>query len=754
MTQQDSLTLIELEPISSVQLKNLKWVVCIDTSGSTDTAIAPSNQSNIDTNTNISSKYKYISDKYISNKNTILKCEISFVKKIITKIDKTYESVSFIEWNSTAGIFSVDTMDYIISTGGTDPACMFNNTNTMSAINNADAMMILTDGEISQREVTQFGKKMLTMGCHLKAIIGVLVGKKHNTSNCPTPERVPFNSSELVPFNSSELKPAQIDVSVLVPAMISDSCILYHDSSDTYVMWASGAFKTTWNPVDIVPETKWEEVTNLKNYEDTKIMNICVNNCDPLKVQELRQKGYIPIGQNKFFNANILLASTPSWEELKTYPFDRICQYFKVTGQYQQLIEWFKSQKERFLETLLIDPEEKLDFDNMLSRMIILPPGGPGAITFSRPEYPVNFRPTINNNIMSSFLRERNNTIARRYVATDEDIDFALGNPEAIQLMRFFRDMMQVMQEDIVDAGNAQNNYSQGNNAYSVSSISATRYSSCMNNNISDNNSLFSNKCKTITARFNEPYTWHKQFKRACPDYKGYELNFECSICNEMSEPFILLRKKINKRKVNKLETYPLEYYYPSLLCKKCADYFCHMGKDPVRVPCIAALPLIRLDRVNDVIRKSYLQEFSSLTNQVNDYLNLESNEQNKFNYKKSLYNFITTPIHMIGNILGKITQSIYSMSYSDDNDNDDNDDNDNEEVKNDNNDIDKDENEEKKQSDIFGQSNEIKILTLLTVLLEQMKKQFHSQPEEKLIIIFMQCINDCKNPIQNQTLN
>ena len=98
---------------------------------------------------------------------------------------------------------------------------------------------------------------------------------------------------------------------------------------------------------------------------------------------------------------------------------------------------------------------------------------------------------------------------------------------------------------------------------------------------------------KVITASFTEPYLWYTQFVRAT---KNDSIKYECSICCDVSMPFIILRKKINKRKLYEFDLRPLDYFYPEFLCNKCADYFCHNKIDPVRVKCIAALPLINLN--------------------------------------------------------------------------------------------------------------------------------------------------------------
>jgi hypothetical protein len=270
------LTLNDPSDQSVKLLKDLKWIICIDTSGSTTNLL---------------------------DTNTILDCERNFVRSFKNQLKN---KIAYVEWNSVANTFQLYNMNALKSTGGTDPECMFKNDDIKKIITQSDAMLLLTDGQISQHEIKTFGERMLDSGCHLKAIIGVLVGKRHDVIN--------------------DLLPANIDVSVLVPAMWSNSCILYYDSVKTYIMCSNGVFRTKLGLVDINNETKWSDLKTM----DDGLMNMVVNDYSAIRMAELSTNGYIPFGENVFFNPNNLLGSFPSWTELQSYPFDRICQYFKV----------------------------------------------------------------------------------------------------------------------------------------------------------------------------------------------------------------------------------------------------------------------------------------------------------------------------------------------------------------------------------------------------------------------------------------
>lgn len=562
-SQSNQSVFVKTQSSSTAPLKNLKWVICVDISGST-------------------------ADKL--DNTTVLGSEVLFAKRCIQSLSSYDEKtenpeIPVIAWDTTGTLRQVANLDALSPNGGTKPACIFENRSTASAVNDAEAMLLLTDGAIDQGEVTAFGKKMLALGCHLRAIVGVLVGKRHDLAK-----------------DQRGKKPSEINVSVLVPAMLSDSCILYNDNNKTYVMWSTGAFKTTWTPVDIDDSTKWSDVTCVGADGKAELTDVVVTCSDPEESSSLRRAGYIPFGQNTFFSPTVLLNSSPSWDDLQTYPFDKICQYFKVTEQYQQLIDWFKIQKVRLLSEFLIDTDEKANFDNLVSQMN----------TVHRSQ-----RRDRSNMTVSAYLSARDRTVARRYIATDEDIEFALADPRAIRLMQFFRDLMEVMQEDVRVAEEAPNM------SYSTGYVSSSRYTSVptkvakISSGVSAGVSKFAGLSKTITASFDEPYLWSQQFARTCPQHVG--ASFDCSICFESSTsvPFVLLRKKINSRNLSDVSASPNTYFYPALFCAKCADYFCHKKQDPVRSPCVAALPVVDLVMAGTVVRNAYFEKFSKLTNQL-----------------------------------------------------------------------------------------------------------------------------------------
>jgi hypothetical protein len=345
-------------------------------------------------------------------------------------------------------------------------------------------------------------------------------------------------------------------------------------------MWSSGSFKNQWNPNDIVDDMQWEQVT-LAHL--STIGNIRLPTHDPVQHRNLRDSGYIPFGEGVYFNAAALIASNISLNDFLALPFDRICQYFKINQQYEQLLQWAKSQKDRYLDEVIEDPTDKAN----ISRL------------FDEIRQPVQSR-NLNSESVRSFVRNRNRALAWRYVE-DEEIHNLVDDPNIVKLLQFFRNMMQVMEEDQRQQHSAA--------TYTASSISTSRYTVSGRRDRIDSAAL---NCVAITAKFNEPYKWLRQFNKLYPNIKSPEA--ECTICCETSIPFILMRKHLDKNNINDLLDNSLTYFYPEIVCGKCADYLCSRGIDPVRVPCYAAIPIIN---IVDEYKMSYHNCFAALTNYI-----------------------------------------------------------------------------------------------------------------------------------------
>jgi len=579
-------------------LANANWVITIDISGSTVTKIKTG--------------------------KTVLDTEIEFAKNIIRKIDPTHNSISVIQWDTKASMIQSSQLETLKSSGGTEPVCIFRNENCYDAIKKADALMIITDGCIDQNEVSAFGKTMTSKGCHLKAVVGVLVGDRHirlDKQDNGTQERT-LNKYTLT------FDPANIDVSVLVPAMISDACILYHDGIDTFVMWSNGSFRQTWNPTNIDMTTSWSDLTTVDVLYDstdstdstniTNITNIKCKVCDPNQVLILTEKGYIPIGDGRFINPVNLLKSTPTFETLSDLPFNWICQYFRVTDKYNELYEWFKQQKTRLINESINELVFKnanhvsfdIDFEHLVEKINNLHPS----------ERRDHLQPP-----MLSYINERTKHICQHYIDSNEGVEHDILNASGMLSIEkriiFFREMIKIMNDDIKLIELANDNQV----SYTCSSLSMSRYSTTASSGsllkkTSTNQSTLPqvisdlppkvNLVSTLTATFDEPYAWERQLSRLYPDTEF--IKRECSICCAKSIPFIWVSLPINIRNLN--DNNPSEHFCSPIVCSKCSDFFCcktkhYKGSED---SCMIALPLIQVNYLTPYDRLNYIKAFSA----------------------------------------------------------------------------------------------------------------------------------------------
>lgn len=520
-----------------------------------------------------------------ANNLDILDVERKFVESFLPNLS---QNPKYVSWHTYAQ--NIDELSSMVSDGDTVPSSIFTNQTTSFTISNLDIAVIITDGDIDIHEINRFSKHMTQEGAHLKGIVGVIVGSKTTRIS-----------------SHAQKKPSEIDVSVLVPAMISNGCILFHDNVSTYIMWTCGIFKSVWNPVDVTNTTDWPEISTICV---DKICSTLIPIHDEQQQIQLRDKGYIPFGSGLFFNKFNLLNTQLSWDSLLTLPFDRICQYFKVTQTYEQLITWFKIQKDRFVQELISESTEKEIINNFISEII----------NNQNQRNSINAR-SQHSPLLSSYIETRNRALILRY-PDNEEIEHLFDNPKLVQLLYFFKTMMQIMEED--------NQGQEIPTTYTPLTISSSRYSvssySQYNSPIhsyapaqspwirpstaSRNSTNTFTACTNISANFDEPYLWFKQFDYLYPNHKSIKM--ECEICCEIDVPFIIIRKHFDINNITDLVEHSLSYHYPAIVCSKCAGLFCTRLFDPFRVPCFAAIPIINLPAGSKQI---YLKCFSKLTN-------------------------------------------------------------------------------------------------------------------------------------------
>lgn len=523
--------LIQLTPQKTVPLKDHKVGFFIDNSGSTSST--------------------FVDDtRFGGSKDSFLDVERAFVSSFQNLLPFRAKIVS---WNSTALL--VTDLSKIYPGGGTRPSSIFQNDNTYQMMKEIEVAIILTDGNIENAEIRAFGNEMSKKCLHLKAVIGIVVGRR-------------TSSEEPVRLRS----PQEIDVSVLVPAMISDSCILFHNVNDSYLMWSTGSFKDHLHPPDIGPSTTWSDI---KSVSFEELANIPLPMYDDKLGSSICQ-GYIPLGSGLLFNPQLLLDSDPSWDELQNMPFYRICQYFRVTQKYDKLYEWFSRQQKRFCNEFLTNINDRVVVDDLISQI----------------------RNSTNpSHLIHSYTQIRDGSIINRYREDPEIFDsriISLIPDERVRkLLNFFKMMNRVMIED-------KQTQRQGS-SYTTSSISQSRYISVP----------AQTTINTISASFHEPFRWLMQYRAYSPKHQTPLI--ECSICIEKSEPCLLVRQKFSKSSLGDMIDQMWNYLCPQVVCCRCADYFCQVAKDPHRQPCLAALPIVDLSYVDVSI---YSKCFSSLVDQ------------------------------------------------------------------------------------------------------------------------------------------
>lgn len=517
---------VTLKPINFELFKNHKVGIFIDVSGSTGSVFGFRDHNNSN-----------------PNQKTILDIEKSFASHIMKQIPNCV----LVAWDTESKQIAM--LDELKPNGGTEPSCNFTNQTVKNIIDSLEIMILLTDGEIGISEINKFSNHITTEGLHLKAVIGVMVGSKK-------------------PVND-------VNVSVLIPTMIANSCIIYNDNENLHVMWSSGSFKNEWNPVDLTDGIFWDEITKVT------IDQICNNKvciCSPDEVEQLTKNGYIPFGSGLFFNSKYFLEYQPSWDVLLELPLDRICQYFKINGRYDDLVIWFGKQKERFISEFGLSLKDQKALNDLVINI-------------------VNNGHQKNSDHVNNYIQARNRYLSSASINYEEAENLITDN-RVKKLANFIRRIMTVVEEDKQTINDIS--------SYSAPTFSSSRYD--IGATVCKIKSDSSKSNQNNSCDFSKPLRWYYQFLLNNPSRISNKV--DCSICCENSVPFFLIRKKF-ALKSQEFSKIPLEYLYHNPLCYKCAQYFCEMKHDPVRVECIGAMPIVV---INKNAEKEFLDAFENFT--------------------------------------------------------------------------------------------------------------------------------------------
>lgn len=510
--------------------------------------------------------------------HTILDVEIKLVKNLMNGLEKNAKLVS---WNRIAE--KISDLSKVSFSGETVPSAIFEY--TPEIVKEIEVAVIITDGHIGIHEINNFANQMIKNAIHLKSIIGIIVGRRTCSGGSN------LNSLDNLNF----LKPSEINISVLAPAMISNACILFHNFKSNYILWSCGAFHEQWNPAEIKKESEINKVIkdDVWDYVSTisieQIQHIIIPIYSEEEHHHLVVNGYLPFGSGNYFNPEVFLQSNPTWEELLNLPFHRICQYFRINNTYQKLFDWFDIQKNKFIKEFIFNDQDQKLIDDFLKAKL--------------------GNKNLEKNTLTTYISARNHALYVRHLENqidDQEIEINLNNPLAIKLFNFFRYMLRIIKEDIQTINIPS--------TYVSSTISISRYITPQ---------FVTNSKQSIismsNAIFSEPLKWYQHFNTLFKCHGS--LMTECTICLENDIPFFLIRKIIDKYNLEELINSPFNFYYPQVVCCKCADYFCIRKLDPVNMFCFAAIPIVNLIcNEKEDSRKNYMENFAKLTNCIVDF--------------------------------------------------------------------------------------------------------------------------------------
>jgi hypothetical protein len=150
-------------------------------------------------------------------------------------------------WNDEAETpLSLDEMEELLSSGGTDPTTLIRDRHHRQALSNASLWILITDGEIDEPLVREFAVGIADAGLHGTASIVICVGR---TTELPSR--------------------CNISVGKSVFAVVPDCIFLFHDvrTSMVYVLGCKGRFHALLpNPKEspvIDDSSKWEDVPQI-----------------------------------------------------------------------------------------------------------------------------------------------------------------------------------------------------------------------------------------------------------------------------------------------------------------------------------------------------------------------------------------------------------------------------------------------------------------------------------------------------------
>ncbi|MEM3063183.1 MAG: hypothetical protein QW303_06550, partial [Nitrososphaerota archaeon] len=178
------------------------------------------------------------------------------------------------------------------------------------------AIIIVTNFIEKNDDVKKFSQHIIEKAKKLRSIIVVIIGREDS--------------------------PNKVRMDVIKSFIFCDSCILYYDIKNIYIIWSHGYFRELWKPVDVNNNSSWDHIVRI-SYHD--FVNITIPFYDSFLMDNLIAYGYVSFGHGLFFNPGILLEDQPNFENLMNYPFDLVRKYFFINGDYHRFLMWFLMQR-------------------------------------------------------------------------------------------------------------------------------------------------------------------------------------------------------------------------------------------------------------------------------------------------------------------------------------------------------------------------------------------------------------------------
>lgn len=432
-----------------IELKNLKCCFCIDTSTSTNSKFA---------------------DKY-----TILDIEKIFCSKMEKYLN--YKP-KYISWNSFSQV--VSNMDELYPQFCTLPNCIFDNNDTLNELVDTQIMILITDGEIPCSEINKFYQCIKKYSYIFCGIINVIVGRRTNSIN-------------------TMISPNDINISVLSPGMINNSCILFYNTKNIYAMKTNGCF-SSWNIHNITDDTNWCNIST-QSFEEIANTKISIENMS-LKKSYI-EHNYIPLGNGILFNPTILLESNIPCSKLMNLPFEIIFLHYKLTNSSYKLFKWLECQKNNYINDLIEKYDKKYTEEKSLE----------------------------------NFLQLRNISLIDKHF--NDNINDLLNTNINKECILFYKNSLNSIYNNYLNENNS--------NSYVMKNITKNYYVNdkyLQNNDIIDMNFFNIYNC----------YNWRNNH--------NIERNYKCHICNNDTIPIILLRDMINNDYYDKILCHYCSAFY------------------------------------------------------------------------------------------------------------------------------------------------------------------------------------------------